>query len=105
MAILHRFYGIRVVSYSVDPCLEMYSTEAVGTYNLIYSFHLNYSSTGIKRTNIPFISCADLEKKIRGGPTSGKVFYWGQRIHLTLQAGHHLPTSESPLNGVSLAGR
>ena len=28
----------------------------------------------------------------------------GQRIHMTLKAGHHRPTSETPLNGVSLAG-
>ena len=40
--------------------------------------------------------CADPENFVRGGPTSDIFFDGGQRIQLTLKAGHHRPTSETP---------
>ena len=40
-------------------------------------------------------------------PNSDNVFFFflfkGERIQISLKAGHHRPASETPLNGVSLA--
>ena len=56
-------------------------------------------------------SCADPVRFARGGPTvhPDNIFVFklirGERIKLSLKAGHYRPTSETSLNGDSLAGR
>ena len=58
-----------------------------------------------------FITGVDPESFVREGPTL-KVFFLflcilmrGGRIQISLIPGHQRPANETPLNGVSLAGR
>ena len=79
--------------------MKMEPTDIVVFCVFLYDMHPDFSeSTDLIQVafDLPMLSMRGSITFCQRGPTSVTIFYGGQRIQLTLKAGHRRPTSETP---------